>query len=222
MEPRLSLLRQHWVWALLICLLIGVGLIALWPRLAARPTQGTTAEKSLEEIGLYGKVPPFSLVDRSGKEIQLSDLLGKVWIADLIYTHCPDTCPVQSAEMKTLQDKFAREADLRLVSITVDPKRDTPPVLDEYAARFGADPARWFFLTGKEEAILRLAKEGFRLPAAEIPVPKRESGGATHAHSPRFVVVDRNGEIRGYFSALEKESLVRLRRTVEFLLRGAK
>jgi protein SCO1/2 len=103
----------------------------------------------------------------------------------------------------------------------VDPKRDTPAVLAGYASRFGADPARWFFLTGNREEIFRIAQEGFHLAAAEIPEAQRGDAGSTHMHSPRFVVVDNRGEIRGYYPATEKEALQRLSRDIEGLLRDA-
>lgn len=222
MEPKPSLLRQTWVWALVVFLIVGAASIVLWTRRMAGPNQGASDERPLEGLGRFGKAPEFALTERSGKEIRSADLLGKVWIANFIYTHCTDTCPVQSAEMKALQDRFGREQDLRLVSITVDPKRDTPAALTEYANRFGADPERWLFLTGKEDEIFRLAQEGFRLTAAEIPKAKRDGSGATHVHSPRFIVVDRRGEIRGYYPGIEKEALQRLGRDVEALLRDAK
>ncbi len=209
------LLRKPWAWTLAIFLIAGAASLVLWTHRASGPAHVSKAEKNLRTLG---KVPDFSLVERSGKKIRLGDLLGKVWIADLIYTHCTDTCPIQSAEMKSLQDKFAAAPDLRLVSITVDPKRDTPAALRKYAARFGADPARWLFLTGDERAIYRLAQEGFHLAAAEIPKAERDGSGATHLHSPRFVLVDRAAEIRGYYAGTEKAALARLGGDVEILL----
>lgn len=148
----------------------------------------------------------------------LADLKGKIWIANFIYTNCPDTCPIQSAQMRELQNEFGHEEHLRLVSITVDPKRDIPKVLSEYANRFGANPERWFLLTGEKEAIYRLAQEGFLLGAAEIPHEKRPPSGATHTHSPRFVLIDRKAQIRGYYTSTDAEAMVRLRRDLKILL----
>jgi len=221
MEPKLSLLKQPWVWALAVFLVVGAGAIALWTRQMGAPTQGASDERPLEGLKQLGKAPEFTLTERSGQELGSADLRGKVWIANFIYTHCPDTCPVQSAEMKGLQDRFGAERDFRLVSITVDPKRDTPAVLTDYAKRFGADPARWFFLTGKQSEIFRLAQDGFRLSAAEIPLAQRDGSGATHMHSPRFIVVDRRGEIRGYYPGVEREAMQRLGRDLQALLREA-
>jgi protein SCO1 len=220
MEPRISLIKQPWAWALVAFLAAGVLTMALWTRQMSRYTPIANAERPRADFESFGSVPPFSLTERSGKKIQASDLAGKVWIADFIYTNCTDTCPLQSAEMKRLQDRFAETPDLRLVSITVDPKRDTPAVLSRYAARYGADSERWLFLTGAEKTIRNLAEDGFHLPAEEIAAPAAGSSG-THLHSLRFALVDRGGAIRGYYDASEKEALDRLTRDADTLLHRA-
>ncbi len=140
---------------------------------------------TLEGLRDLGTVPDFSLIERSGRRVTLADLRGTVWIANFMYTHCTDTCPLQSAEMARLQTEFPTEPAFRLVSITVDPAEDTPAVLSEYAARFGADRERWLLLTGEKKALYALAQDGFHLSIEgpeEVaqPAPKRRapSGGA--------------------------------------------
>ena len=177
-------------------------------------------ENSLEGLKEFGAVPQFSLTERDGRRVTLSDLKGKVWIVNFIYTNCPDTCPIQSAQMKQLQDELRSEEGLRLVSITVDPERDTVEVLRKYADRFNADLRKWLFLTGEKKEIHELAQKGFQLGAAEIPHDKRPPSGATHTHSPRFVVVDRSSQIRGYYVSTDVEAMKRLRRDLQTLLRG--
>ena len=172
----------------------------------------------LEGLQSFGTVPEFSFVERNGRRIALSDLKGKVWLLNFIYTNCPDTCPIQSAQVRQIQDDFQNEKDLRLVSITVDPTRDTPLVLSQYAKRFTADPARWFFLTGEKEKIHNFAQTGFRLGAVELPHEKMPDSGATHTHSPRFVLVDRDAQIRGYYVSTEYEAMKRLRADLRVLL----
>jgi protein SCO1/2 len=216
-EPTVSLVKQPWAWALVAFLVAGVATTVLWTRRATVSGPVSGAVRLTEGLQSFGKVPPFSLTERSGGTVQASDLSGKVWIADFIYTNCTDTCPVQSAEMKRLQDRFAGEPDFRLVSFSVDPKRDTPAVLTKYAARFGADASRWLFLTGTEGAVRRLAEDGFHLAATEIANPK--GGEPEQVHSPRFALVDRSGDIRGYYVSTEKEALARLGRDAEALFR---
>jgi protein SCO1/2 len=193
---------------------------ALWNWQAKLQLQGSGEEKPLEGLKAFGAVPEFSLIERDGRRITLSDLKDKVWIVNFIYTNCPDTCPIQSAQMREIQEDSKNEKDLRLVSITVDPERDTPEVLTEYANRFSADPERWFFLTGEKETIYKFAQEGFRLGAVEIPHEKRPESGATHTHSPRFVLIDREAQIRGYYVSTDAEAMKRLRRDLKVLLRG--
>jgi cytochrome oxidase Cu insertion factor (SCO1/SenC/PrrC family) len=114
-------------------------------------------------LPVYGVIPDFALIDQSGHSVGRSDLEGKIWIASFLFTNCPDECPLLTAEMARLQSDLAHITDLRLVSISVDPDRDTPAVLSQYAERFNANPGRWLFLTGDKRAIYRLAREGFRL-----------------------------------------------------------
>jgi protein SCO1/2 len=219
MDPKASLIKQPWAWALVAFSVAGVATMALWTRQMGRSAPVARADRPGDGLESFGRVPAFSLTERSGKKIQASDLADNVWIVDFIYTNCTDTCPLQSAEMKRFQDRFAGTPDLKLVSITVDPKRDTPAALSRYADKFGADATRWLFLTGSQTAIYRLAEEGFHLPAAEVAPPK--AGEVTHVHSPRFAVVDRGGDIRGYYVATDKEALARLGRDIEVLLRRA-
>jgi protein SCO1/2 len=214
--------RRQIILGLVIVVIAGVAGIGVWSWQQGRGRQGTSERNPLEGLQRFGEVPTFSLTERSGRQVSLADLKGRIWIANFIYTSCPDTCPIQSAQMKEIQAEFNSEKDLRLVSITVDPKRDTPKVFTEYANRFGANAEKWLFLTGDQEAIYRFAQEGFRLGAAEIPGEKRPASGATHTHSPRFVLIDRGAQIRGYYTSTEPEAMARLRRDLKVLLQHEK
>jgi len=219
---------------LLILVLIGaVGVLWFWQGPAIR--SWLSGKRPGEALDVFGTVPDFSLIERSGRKMGRSDLAGRVWITNFIYTHCPDTCPLQTAQMAKLQADFAEEKALRLVSITVDPERDTVLVLSQYAKRYGADPERWLFLTGEKSTIYRLALEGFRLsvvdPAEGVkswffgPITVLAHHGETgkqFIHSSRFVLVDRQARIRGYYQSAEEDALQRLRRDVRVLLRGEK
>lgn len=206
-------------------------LLLLWMVQGAPRKGGSRDDQPLEGLQVFDTVPPFSLVERSGKPVTRDDLIGKVWIANFIYTHCPDTCPLQTAEMARLQSALTTETDLRLVSITVDPQRDTPAVLTQYANRYGADPNRWLFLTGEKAAIYHLAQDGFRLSVVDpeqkadgplfAPTPAFAHHGETEKqflHSARFVLVDRQARIRGYYQSNDEESLQHLRRDARTLL----
>jgi protein SCO1/2 len=225
------LTRRPLLWGLVALLAAVGGGLAAWSSRSAPRGQGT-----LEQLDVYGRVPDFSLVERSGRSVTRADLLGKVWVANAIYTQCPETCPLQSLEISRLQAEFATEPDLRLISITVDPARDTPEVLSGYAARYGAHPDRWLFLTGDEQTIYPLIREGFRLgvvaPEAPhqtgkllrwlAPVPALATHGAWGMvlHSSRFVLVDRQARIRAYHRPDDELSLAHLRQNLRRLLGG--
>lgn len=174
------------------------------------PTNNAQLEKH------YGSVPDFSLVERSGKKTGLAKLRGKIWVADFIYTNCTDTCPLQTADMAKLQERWMHESDVELVSFSVDPGRDTPRVLSRYADRFKADAKRWLFLTGNKKEIARLVEEGFRLAVAPAPHGNRD----VIIHSPRFVLVDREGQIRGYYDNRDPKAMQRLKDDVASLLKN--
>lgn len=192
----------------------------LWLKLAPPPGQPIWNAKPLEGLSRYGEVPEFSLTERSGKNVSLASLRGKIWIADFIYTNCQDTCPLQSAEMAKLQERWNDKSDLKLVSFSVDPERDTPPVLLRYAETFKANTDRWLFLTGDKKQIAHLIQAGFRLSAA--PLTESGSGNEFILHSPRFVLIDKETQIRGYYDSRDIEALGRLERDVVTLMSGRK
>src|SRR6185436_1155975 len=102
-----------------------------------------------QPVRIYGLVPDFSLVDRTGRTVTRRDFLDKISVVDFFYTRCTDACPLQSAQMALLQARYASHRGLQLVSITVDPGHDDRQTLAAYARRLGADPTRWLFLTGR-------------------------------------------------------------------------
>ena len=165
-------------------------------------------------LPVYGVVPDFELTERSGQTVRLADLKGHIWIADFIFTSCAGPCPMLSQQMSGFQTSLARAPEIRLVSFSVDPERDTPAVLSAYAARYKADRERWLFLTGDRTTVYRLIREGFRLTVEQAP----EDEGQV-IHSLRFALVDRAGQVRGYYNGDDPESLRRLLPDVDRLLR---
>jgi protein SCO1/2 len=218
-----------WTWPLVIAsLFVGAGVAARTWRSAV----------PAEQLVIYGTVPDFSLLERSGRSVTRSDLLGKVSVVDVFYTRCPDACPLQSAHLAKLQGELSGVRDALLVSITVDPDHDTPAVLASYAARFHADPRHWLFLTGPRDAIYRLAVDGFHLAAvASGPVHSQRAWtwlGPQNAwahdepaapkvlqlvHASRFALIDRHARIRGYFDGTDWDAVKRLHNDFMRLLR---
>ncbi|HET7747640.1 MAG TPA: SCO family protein [Vicinamibacteria bacterium] len=167
---------------------------------------------SLEE---YGRVPDFTLTERSGRTVRLADLLGRPWVADFIFTRCTGICPAMTTRLARL-DRELPEA-VRAVSITVDPGHDTPAVLAEYGRRAGASPD-WMFLTGPPAAVYDLSVKGFRLSAEALP-PDQAGPDGPFLHSSKFVLVDARAVIRGYYDSADEAALRRLSADAETLLR---
>jgi protein SCO1/2 len=165
-------------------------------------------------LPVLGTVPPFVLTERSGEPLRADDLIGRVWVADFVFTRCPDVCPALTARMARLQDAAGVPDPIRLVSFSVDPEHDTPEVLRTYAARAGAG-SEWLFVTGPRDRIAALLRDGFRVAFADDGPP-----AAPITHSDRFVLVDRQLRIRGYYHGSDPEDLRRLARHAAALRDG--
>ena len=163
------------------------------------------------------EVPEFSLINRDGRAVTLRDLAGAPWVADFVFTRCPATCPMMTARMARLNRDLPADLPVRLVSFSVDPEHDTPEVLERYAQSFQA-PDRWLFLTGDREQILQLSEKGFKLGVA-MELPPGTDAPEPIVHSTRFVLVDGEGRIRGYYDAFDEESMERLERDLAALTR---
>lgn len=159
-------------------------------------------------LPVIGTVPDFSLVSSDGATIQREDLLGNPWVVDLMFTSCAGVCPRMTTEMARLESAAGDIPETKFVSITVDPERDTPEVLAAYANKLEVGSERWFFLTGEREQIYELASAGLYLPTQQ---GDPDQGQEAVIHSSRFVLVDSEGRIRGYYDSRETDALLRLR-----------
>ena len=160
----------------------------------------------------HWSVPDFALTERTGQTVKLADFAGQVWVADFFYTTCPGPCPTMSSRLSEVQKQLGTDPRLRLVSISIDPEKDTPAVLKLYAEKFHATD-RWLFLTGPKAGIYRLARDGFKLPLAEPATP-----GAQIIHSTRLVLIDQSGTVRGFYEATTETGVRDLIRDIRTLL----
>ena len=151
----------------------------------------------------YPEIPEFTLTNQMGSSISRASLHGQVWVADIIFTTCPGPCAQMTKRMSELQAALSADAPVKLVSLTTYPEFDTPAVLAKYAARFGAQSNRWWFLTGTKQQIFRLAIDGLKLTALDKDPAERSNESDLFIHSTIFVVVDKQGRFRGAFEALQ-------------------
>lgn len=163
-------------------------------------------------IPMYGAVPNFSLIQQDGKPLTKQDLLGNVWIADFIFSRCGGQCPTMSTVVAGLQSDMAGHNGLRFVSFSVDPAFDTPEVLAQYAAKYHADPKRWIFVTGDKEKLFDLARKGFLLGVDNNSPDAPNYAVEPVFHSSRLALVDAQGNIRGYYEAMDPQALKGLRK----------
>ena len=196
------------VWKLILIL---IPLVTLALLLWLRQLEVNTLRQ--RTVSSYGRVPAFELINQDGQRFGSTQLLGKIWIADFIYTTCPGPCPMISSRMSELQ-KPLEKTDVHLVSFSVDPTRDTPRILRGYAEKLQAEPDRWDFLTGSQSMIYSLSRNGFKLAISD---GNEEKG--IPVHSTRMILVDRHGEIRGYYDAAEADGMTRLLADTNHLLR---
>ena len=199
--PRRLVIHPGWVVFAGLALALPMGALLL--RQSVRP-----------ELPVLATLPKFSLVDEQGKPFSREDLLGKVWVADFVFTSCADACPKLQEKMRRLQDRLIpaeQGGGIALLSISVDPERDTPAKLRDYAQTFGARPGLWRYLTGEQKEVERTVVQGFHTAMAKIPVP----GGDPHLeafdimHGERLVLVDRLGRIRGFYDADDPDAVLR-------------
>lgn len=153
-------------------------------------------------LPVYWALPAYSLQDQQSKTVTSGDLRGKVVVANLIYTRCPDVCPaVLEPNMERLQSS-ARSAGLLgthlvLLSLTADPAYDTPPVLADFAGHFNADPSAWHFLTGDPATVKRLIYGGFKLDVEPSTAPDRV------IHDSHVLLIDQRQRVRGIYDGLD-------------------
>jgi protein SCO1/2 len=195
-----------WKVTLILIPLVTLGLLLCLRQLEVNALRQRT-------VSSYGTVPSFQLTNQNGQPFGSTQLAGKIWIADFVYTTCPGPCPMISSRMSELQ-KPLEKTDVHLVSFSVDPEKDTPAVLRRYAERLQAEPGRWDFLTGPKSAIYNLSHDGFKLAISDGSDAQR-----IPVHSTRIVLVDRRGQIRGYYDATEADAVTKLVADTNHLLR---
>ena len=175
-------------------------------------------------------LPQFQLTDQLGRPFGRKEMLGRVWVANFIFTSCSEACPKLTQKIRGIQDRLTpmeQAGGIGLVSVSVDPEHDTPAKLHEYAQSFGANEAVWHFLTGSQTEVERTVVQGFRVAMAHVKAEPEsaangqaaaralaasddpKSAAAIHAaafdivHGEQLVLVDVQGRIRGYYTADE-------------------
>lgn len=178
--------RTLWVGLLLVALLLGLAAVV-------------STRRAGPPLPIIGSIHNFSLTNQLGQPVTRQSLLGKVWLADIVFTRCPGPCPRMTRQMAELEAALPASSTAQLVSLTTDPEFDTPAVLEKYAGHYQVNPARWQFLTGSKLEIAGLAIDGLKLTTVDKPSETRTNEDDLFIHSTIFVLVDKQGRLRASF-----------------------
>jgi protein SCO1/2 len=169
---------------------LALALVMLASLMLVQPHDGPRGASRESPLPTIAPAPEFALTSQDGVQVALSDFRGKVVAVTFIFTLCTATCPVLTPMMSFVQDQLGRDfgAKIAFVSITVDPERDTPEVLKEYAQAFGANLSGWAFLTGSPDAIRDVTRR-YGVFASKTP-------GGDVDHTFLTSIVDPHGVLR--------------------------
>ncbi|QKG83550.1 SCO family protein [Kroppenstedtia pulmonis] len=191
--------KNRWVLlcGVLILLVTGYG---LWGKQDSDYSLSSGEEKEASHL------PDFRYTDQNGKVIGMDQLKGEIWLANQVFTRCPDICSPMTANMARVQQELKEAGlDIRIVSFSVDPEHDTPKVLKRFGENLKVDFSNWHFLTHeKEEQMHQFLKQSFKAPIKKR-IPKSPGDVMTISHSSRFYLIDPGGKIRGTYNGLQPD-----------------
>jgi len=165
---------------------------------------------SPKKLPLLGEAPRFELIDQSSSPFSSLNLTGKVWVANFFFSSCHGPCPATMASLAQIVKEFEGEKLVRFVSISSDPETDTPQKLAEYAANYPSQ--NWSYLTGPRDQIIDASVKGFKLALTPDP----------NVHSTKLVLVDKEQQIRGYFSPSEPADVEQLQSAIRGMLTASR
>ena len=163
---------------------------------------------------IYHRIREFKLQSNTGDSIGIPTDSNQITIVNFFFTRCKSFCPAMNAAMARVVAEFPDNRMLKFYSISVDPKYDTPNVLNQYAQTLKADPKRWSFLTGDKEFIFELARRDFLVDALLAPENKKED----IVHSPMLILIDPDRKIRGFYDSTRKEQVDKLIDEIKVLI----
>ncbi len=164
---------------------------------------------------VYPKIINFSYLNQDSILIKSTDMKGKIWVADFIFTNCQSICPKMTREMKRLNEQTKDLSEyIQYMSFSIDPTNDRPSVLKKYIKINEITAKNWQFFTGNEARTHALGIDNFLIVAAE---DKEAAGG--YAHSEAFTLVDRQGYVRGVYKISDPKEVNKLENDIRKLLK---
>jgi len=168
------------------------------------------------QLPVLSYVHPFSFTNQDGKKVTEKDVTGKVFVAEYFFTTCKGICPKMNANVRTIFRKYSDEPDFRILSHTVDPGTDTVARMKRYADSLGADPAKWWFLTGRKDSLYSMARGSYLL---DDPKNNTTNIDDQFIHTQFIALVDKEGRVRKIYDSLKKDELDELEKDIKVLLK---
>lgn len=174
-------------------------------------------DETMQGVGRGHTIRYFDLKNQLGERISGKELDGKIYVADFFFTTCGGICPKMTKQLLRIQEEFADDDRVMIVSHTVTPERDSVEVLKRYADKFGVDHKKWFFLTGDKNEIYGLARRAYFI-VKEAKEGEDDGSGSDFIHTENFVLIDGEKRIRGYYSGIRPSSVDSLMNDMKLLL----
>ncbi|HWB62424.1 MAG TPA: SCO family protein [Chitinophagales bacterium] len=185
-------------------------------KMFATGTKTSVNEKGEKVIdSVFQTIPNYKFQTQSGDSLALDSLRGNIYVADFFFATCPGICPILSNSLEKVQEAFVKDNNFKIVSFSVDPVHDSIPQLRAYAEKHDAVPGKWYFLRGSKSDVFALARDGFHITAKDDP----DGGPEAFMHSEKLVLVDQDGNIRGYYSGVDSARVSHLMGDIVLLLR---
>lgn len=162
---------------------------------------------------VYHTIPKFEFMGHLGRKISNEDFENNYFVADFFFTNCPGICPIMSTQLTRVQKEFEEFDNVKILSHTVDPEKDSVDVLKNYADMYGAIDHKWHFVTGEKKELYQQARKGYFVTADE-----GDGGPEDFIHSEKFMLIDREGHIRGYYNGTDTTEVNNLMRDLHILI----
>ena len=154
---------------------------------------------------IYHTVSNFGLTNQDSISFRFGADTNHIIVCNFFFTRCKTSCSEMNQSMSEIAKAYEKNKMVRFVSITVDPDYDSPSVLKRYSKQFKIDKDKWQFLTGTADSVYKIAQRDFLVDAF-----KDSSQTNNFIHSSKFILVDPQKRIRGYYDSADKEQVTKL------------
>ena len=208
-------MKANWIWQAAITMVIATSCETKKlpylgePDIVKKVVNGKETEETV-----YPTIPDFSFTNQDKQTVTQADFKNKIYVADFFFVTCPTICPIMKKNMLTVYKEFKDNADVKILSHTIDPEHDNPDVLKQYAKDLGVTGTTWQFVTGDREKIYDIGQKHYMVSAME---DSSQAGG--YIHSGAFVLIDKDSHIRGMYDGTTEEGTAKLKEDLKILLK---